>query len=189
LTSVSRGPESAPVTITWFGDLSSPLSSDADQVLRSLQQTYPKDVRVIFKNRPVAVYTLAEQVHQAAMYAASQGKFWEMEKRLVSLKRRPTREDVLQVAEEVGLDPAKVSAALDGGDYRDAVARDVLEARRLDVRGSPVFFVNSIRLDGVQPLAKMQEAVEAELKRKQEALRASTSTRKAETRTAEVESR
>jgi protein-disulfide isomerase len=189
LTSVSRGPEDAPVTITWFGDLSSPLSSDADQVLGSLQKTYPQQVRLIFKNRPVAVYTLAEQVHQAAMYAASQGKFWEMEKRLVSLKRRPTREDVLHAAQEVGLDPAKVSAALDSGEYRDAVARDVLEARRLDVRGSPVFFVNSIRLDGVQPLARMQEAVEAELKRKQEALRAGTSTRNAEASTAEVESK
>jgi protein-disulfide isomerase len=180
---LSRGPANAPVTITWFSDLSSPLSADADRVLRALQKTYPEQVKLVFKNRPVAVYTLAEQVHQAAMFAASQNKFWEMEQRLVNLKRRPTRDDLVHVAKEIGLNATELVTALDKGTYRETVSHDILEARQLDVRGSPVFFVNSIRMDGVQPLAKMQDVVEAELKRKQEAetLRAGTSISKAET--------
>jgi protein-disulfide isomerase len=200
---LSRGPTTAEVTITWYSDLSSPLSAQADQLLKSIQATYPHDVRVVFKNRPVAVYAYADQVHQAAMAAAAQNKFWEMEQQLVSLKSRPTRVDLLRVAKEIGLDTAKFTAALDGGTYRDAVAQDVLEARGLDVRGSPVFFVNSIRMDGLQTLSKMQAVIEAELKRRREAiaLRASTSMGNAEkslptrtessrpARTAEVESK
>jgi len=180
---LSMGPEQTPITITWFGDLSSPLSSKADQVLRALQSTYPQQLRVIFKNRPVAVYTLSEQVHQAAMYAAAHDKFWQMEQRLVELKQRPTRADLTRVAGEIGLDAAKLNAAVDRGEFRDVIAKDVLEARRLDVRGSPVFFVNAIRLDGVQPMARMQEVVEAELKRKKEteAMPSGASTRNAET--------
>lgn len=199
---LSRGPEDAPVTITWFTDLSSPLTADSDQLLKSLQSTYPKEIKVVFKNRPVATYSQAELVHQGAIAAAAQGKFWEMEQKLVALKKRPARADLLAIAHELGLDEKKFTSALDTGEYRDAVARDILDARRLDVRGSPVFFVNSIRLDGVQTLRKMQEVVESELRRKrQESLRASTSMSNAETslpvrdtksgqaRTAEVESK
>ena len=164
-TDLTRGPANARITITWFADLSSSLTAQSDQLLRAVQSKYPKDVRVVFKNRPVLVNPDAQQIHEAAMAAAAVDKFWDMEQKLASLKKRATREDLMRIAHEIGMDPQKLDAALEAGTYRDAVARDVLEARRRDVRGSPVFFVNSTRLEGVQPLADFEKVVQGELER------------------------
>ncbi len=164
-TDLTRGPANAKVTITWFADLSSTLTGQSDELLQAIQSKHPKDVKVMFKNRPVLVNSDSQRVHEAAMAAAAADKFWDMERKLAALKQRPTREDLTRIAKDIGMDPQKLDAALDAGTYRDAVTRDVLEARRRDVRGSPVFFVNATRLDGVQPLADFEKAVESELER------------------------
>jgi protein-disulfide isomerase len=44
----SKGPETAPVTITWYSDLESPLSLQANQIVRQLLDIYPNKIRAVF---------------------------------------------------------------------------------------------------------------------------------------------
>ncbi len=160
---VTRGPESAPVTITWFSDLESSLSVKADRLLREVMGLYPDAVRVVFRHRPLEFHVGALLAHEAALAAGEQGKFWQMHDLILAKQRALTREDLIGHAERLGLDLESFTAALDGHAYRAAVERDLAEARRREVRGTPVFFVNGRRIDGIQPLARFQDAIDAEL--------------------------
>ncbi len=159
----TRGPAGAPVTITWFSDLQSSLSAKADRLLREVTDRYPDAVRVVFRHRPLEFHAGALLAHEAALAAGAQGKFWEMHDLILANQKALTREALIGHAERLGLDRALFIAALDGHTYRATVERDLVEARRREVRGTPVFFVNGRRIDGIQPLARFQDAVDAEI--------------------------
>lgn len=164
---IALGPVSAPVTITWYDDLSSPLTRQADAVIRSLIQQYPNHVRVVFRNRPLSLYSGAEIVHEAAMAAAANNKFWEMEQ-LIAARRSPAQTfDLLGYASQLGFDKSLFAAALDSRMYRPTVEADLLEAKQLDVRGSPTFFVNGTRVDGIPAGERLKELVDGEISRHQ----------------------
>jgi protein-disulfide isomerase len=161
------GSPSAPVTITWYADLDSPLTAEAERMLRSVLRDHPADVQVIFRNRPLNMYPESELIHEAAMAAFSQGKFWEFEQ-LVAESRTPAhRADLLAYAAKVGIDVKKFTEALDQHRYRAQVADDLREAQRLDVRGSPTLFVNATRVDGIPSAARFAEMVQEEISRSQ----------------------
>jgi protein-disulfide isomerase len=122
-------------------------------------------VRVIFKNRPLSLYAGSEMIHEAAMVAASKNKFWEMEQLLANRRSPAQRSDLLSYAVKLGMDKAEFAAAIDSGSLRGMVAGDLLEAKELDVRGSPTFFVNDTRVDGVPSSARMKALVDSEISR------------------------
>jgi len=159
------GGDEAPVTITWYADLDSPLSAQAEELVLSAFREHSADVQVAFRNRPLAMYPGSEMVHEAAMAAAAQGKFWEMERLLVARRAPAVRADLLQYAAQVGLNVEDFVRALDERRYRSQVSDDLLEAQRLDVRGSPTFFVNATRVDGIPAPARFQELVQEEISR------------------------
>jgi predicted DsbA family dithiol-disulfide isomerase len=73
-------------------------------------------------------------------------------------------EDLIAYAGQLGLAKDKFTLALESRTYRLAVEKDLEEARRREVRGTPVFFVNDKRIDGLQPLSMFQEIIETELR-------------------------
>lgn len=63
---------------------------------------------------------------------------------------------------EAGLDAAPVGEALAGDGYADAVAEDVMEARRLGLDGVPAFVIGRAYLvSGAQPPAALRQALTA----------------------------
>ena len=75
---MAKGPSRAPVTIELFADLESPVSRPALDVLEQLLQHYPSQVRLQFRNFPLAFHPDAALAHEAAMTAARDGHFWEL---------------------------------------------------------------------------------------------------------------
>ena len=147
---MTKGPEEAPVTIIWFSDFQSTLSLKANVLIQDLMQHYPGQVRVVFKNRPLELHPEAVLAHEAAMAAAEQAKFWEMHDLILANQKAMKRGDFISYARRLGLDSEKFVAALDKRTYRPVVEKDVTEARRREVRGTPVFLVNGNRIDGIQ---------------------------------------
>src|SRR5439155_21024037 len=74
---MSRGPADAPVTLEFFADLQSPVSRPAISVVDELLSRYPSNVRLQFRNFPLAFHPQATLWHEATMAAACQGRFWE----------------------------------------------------------------------------------------------------------------
>lgn len=156
----SFGPKNAQVTLAWYDDLGNPFSRQAAEQIEQLRKIYQDKLRVEFHHDPRPNSELA---HEALIAAGEQNRFWEMVPRLAGRGATLKRNDLLVIAEQLKLNPRAVAEALDRRTFRPVVEQDIARAKGLDVRGTPVFFVNGKRLDGLQPLAVLDVMVRGEL--------------------------
>jgi len=166
----AKGPEKAPITITWYCDLESPLGPPAAELVSQVMASYPEKVRVVFKNLPLEFHAHATLAHQAMLAAGAQGKFWQMQRLIFANQQKLTRDDLIADAKTLGIDQAKFIAALDKQTFQPVLDQDATDARSQGVYGVPVFFVNGKRLDGVQPLAMFKALIDSELNNQQVAV-------------------
>ena len=75
---ISFGSPDSPITLAWFSDLQSGLSPKAALLVHNLIDSHPGQIRLVFKNRPLEIHPGAMLLHEAAMAANAQGKFWQM---------------------------------------------------------------------------------------------------------------
>jgi len=162
-TSLSRGPADAPVTIEVFADLQSPVTKPALAVVDAVVARHPHDVRVQFRNMPLVFHRNAEAVHEAAMSAARQGRFWEFAGSLLDHPDTADEPALVALARRLGLDEPRFAEALHDHRFAPRVAVDVEDAERRGVRGSPAIVVNGRRFDGVPSLSALTGSVDAAL--------------------------
>jgi protein-disulfide isomerase len=78
----SRGPEGAHVTIALFSDFQCPFCVRIEPTLARMEQTWPGQVRVVWKHQPLPFHAQAKPASLAAEAAREQGKFWPMHEKL-----------------------------------------------------------------------------------------------------------
>ena len=59
-----------------------------------------------------------------------------------------------------GIDSAEFDECLDSDRYAEQVQANFDEGARLNVRGTPSFFVNGLFISGAQPFSVFQQAIE-----------------------------
>ncbi|HEY0304952.1 MAG TPA: thioredoxin domain-containing protein [Longimicrobiales bacterium] len=158
----SAGPDDAPVTLVEYGDFECPYCGMAYPIVRALQQQLGDRLRFVFRYFPLAeVHPHAQHAAQAAEAAAEQGKFWEMHAALFENQSHLEDEDLVEYARAIGIDSARVQRELAGDTYAERVNEDFLSGVRSGVNGTPTFFINGARYDGVWNLqSKFMEALE-----------------------------
>lgn len=72
-------------------------------------------------------------------------------------------DDLKRYATDVGLDREKFAGCLSENVHRGAVQRDIEEATKLGLEGTPAFFINGRFMNGAQPLEKFVQLIEEEL--------------------------
>ena len=163
---LSKGPEEAPITLEFFADLTSPVSVPAASVLDQVMKKYPATLRLQFRNFPLAFHPQAPLAHEAAMDAAREGRFWELANYILQHQESLREQDLIAYAGKLGLDENKFAETMQTKRYTPRVEVDVMEGLNRGIRGSPVIFVNSKRIDGVPSLESLTQFVEEELKAK-----------------------
>ncbi|MDX2149371.1 MAG: thioredoxin domain-containing protein [Bryobacteraceae bacterium] len=158
-TLLSKGPAGAPVTLEFFADLQSPVSRTAHYIIEELLAKYPDQVRVQFRNFPLAFHPQAAVVHDAAMTAAREGHFWRMANYIFDRQESVREQDLIAFAGTLGLDQAAFSETIRKRKYTPRVEADIADGFQRGVRGSPVIFVNGARTDGVPSLQALVEQV------------------------------
>jgi len=115
---------------------------------------YPDAIKVVVKSRPLETRSDSRLAYQAALAAAAQGKFWPMHDAIVAEPPGAlTRDRLVELAVRADVVAARFLKDLDGPAVKDRLEADLEEARRRDIRGTPVFFINGTRIDGIQPLS------------------------------------
>ena len=136
------GDVKAPVTIVEFTDFQCPTCARMHPVLDRLVKEYPGRVRLVVRDYPLQQHENAFKAAEAAEAAREQGKYWEYTAKLFANQSALGVDQLKQYATQVGLDRAKFDAALDSGKFKAQVERDILDGNKLNVRGTPSFFVN-----------------------------------------------
>ncbi|AKF06338.1 DsbA family protein [Sandaracinus amylolyticus] len=140
-----RGAPMAPVTIVEFSDFECPYCGRAHPLLAELLRDFEGQVKVVFRNYPLSGHPRAMPAARAAVAAGQQGKFWEMADLLFEHQRALEDEDLERYAQQLGLDMERFHADLHSPETQAAIERDREEGRRLNVEGTPTFFVNGRR--------------------------------------------
>jgi protein-disulfide isomerase len=156
-----RGPLNAPVTVVEYGDFECPYCGQAEPVVRELLQDFG-DLRYVWRHLPLNdVHANAQLAAEAAEAAGDQGAFWEMHDLLLAHQDALRPADLLDYAEQLGLDLERFTTALNDHAGAARVAEDVDGADLSGVLGTPTFFINGRRHYGAYDVATLSGAVRA----------------------------
>ncbi len=157
-----RGSEDAPVTLIEYGDFECPYCGDAAPVIAELLDDLAAELRYVFRHLPLTdVHPDAQTASEAAESAGAQGAFWPMHDRLLEHQDRLTPADLYRHAADLGLDLERFSEDLRRRRFAPRVAQDVQSADASGVSGTPTFFVNGRRHQGVYDVQTLARSVKA----------------------------
>jgi protein-disulfide isomerase len=161
--SPQRGPADALVTLVEFSDFQCPFCGRVQATLTELQARYGRDLRIVWRNLPLAFHRDAQPAAEAALAAHAAGRFWSLHDLLFQNQRALDRGALEQYAAQVGLDPGAFRDALDRRRYRAAVEADARLAADLGITGTPTFVINGRKLVGAQPVDAFAKVIDEEL--------------------------
>jgi protein-disulfide isomerase len=143
------GNTKAPITIIAFIDFECPFCRESYPIFQKVTQKYEPVARIIFKHFPItALHPQSNAAANAAACAHEQKKFWEYHDSLFTTQSLGT-EDLLSQSKKIGLDQTKFSQCLDTKKYQGDIDQDIEDGVALGVRGTPTFFVNGYKIEGV----------------------------------------
>jgi Na+/H+ antiporter NhaA len=154
-----RGPADAHVTLVEYGDFECPYCGQAEPVIRELLSDFG-DLRYVWRHLPLNdVHPSAQLAAEASEAAGAQGAFWPMHDLLLEHQDELTAKDLVEYAEQLGLDVKSFTEDLKNSRWSERVAADVESADVSGVAGTPSFFVNGQRQVGAYDIATLSRAV------------------------------
>jgi protein-disulfide isomerase len=161
-----KGPADAKVTIVEFSDFQCPYCAKAAVQAEQVVQKFPKDVKLVFKQFPLDDHSQAALAAEASLAAQAQGKFWPLHDKMYANFRQINRARILVWATEAGLDLNRFREDLDSHRFAARVKAEEQEGEVAGVEGTPTFFINGKKFNGVFELTAIAPIVADELKGK-----------------------
>jgi protein-disulfide isomerase len=160
----AKGPENARITIVEFSDFQCPFCSKAVSEAYEIVKKYPKDVRLVFKQFPLDSHAQAEFGAEASLAAQAQGKFWQMHDLLYAGFPDLSRKTVFGYAKQIGLDMNRFTADLDSRKFKTRVQFEEQEGEAAGVGGTPTFFFNGRKYNGIFEVAAVDSLIKKEFR-------------------------
>jgi len=158
----AQGPLEAPVTLVEYGDFECPHCGRAYPMVKAVQRSLGQNLRFVFRNFPLAKsHEHAEHAAEMAEAASQRGKFWEMHDLLFEHQDALEDENLVAYAASLGIDAAWAAAALVEGTFSARVREDFASGAKSGVNGTPTFFINGARYDGLMHPTALLEALVA----------------------------
>jgi protein-disulfide isomerase len=155
------GSYSPEMTLVEYGDFGCPYCFAASMPVNSLLERF-ETLRLVWRHFPDAeLHPGADLAAELSELAAMHERFWEAHSTLLAGRARFSRQDLLDAARRLELDPGEAAEALAGRSFRERVISDVDGGRQAGVHGTPTFFVDGERLDG--PWRQLAQIVPARL--------------------------
>jgi protein-disulfide isomerase len=159
-----RGNAKAAVTVVQFTDFQCPSCASQHAEFDKLVTEFGQRVNFVVRDYPLNQHADAFIAAEAAEAAREQGKYWEFTSLLYDHQSALSVADLKRYATQLGLDRAKFDAAVDSRKFRARVQRDIDDAEKLGVQGTPTFFVNGKKVSDISYSA-LKTAIENALKR------------------------
>jgi protein-disulfide isomerase len=168
------GPPDALVTIIEFSAFQGEPCASTAAKLRAVRAKYGDAIRLVWKNRPLAVQPAAEPAAEAALEVRAEkgdAAFWDVHDRFLAraedlaVDASANVDRIVKIATDAGGSAEKLRKAVAGHVHDDAIEADLDLAEDFEVESIPVLFVNGRRLDGMQPQARLERMIDEELQR------------------------
>lgn len=157
-----RGEPDAPLQLMMFGDFQCPFCLGAQSVVRRVRDRLGDRLVFSFRHLPIPErHPLAPAAAEAAESASDHGRFWEYHDALFMAQPKLSRETMLEVGRDLGLDAERMAADIDSGAHAERIARDLASAEASGATGTPTFFVNGVHHFGAYDASSLVEALEA----------------------------
>jgi protein-disulfide isomerase len=148
-----------PVTVVEYGDYECPFCAAAAPVLRQLVEESAGQVRLVFRNFPLAdLHPYALTAALAAEAAGAQGAFWPMHDLLFQRQDRLDDAALKGYAEGLGLDGSRV-VRWPAQPFGDKVEADFAAGLAAGVGGTPTLFIDGRLYRGRVEIGALRRAI------------------------------
>ena len=159
-----QGDEHAPAILVEYGDYECPHCGHAYPIVKRVQKHFGNRLGFVFRNFPLSeVHPNAESAAEAAEFAATRERFWEMHDGIFENQASLGPRLLIELAENFELPAEDLQTALTRGEFAPRVKSDFLGGVRSGVNGTPTFFINGHRHDAPFEYEDLVAAIEARL--------------------------
>jgi protein-disulfide isomerase len=148
-----QGSPNAPIVLVEYGDYQCPSCGMAYPLLKAVQRALGDELCLVYRNFPLReIHPNAEHAAESAeTVAAEKGNdaFWTMHDTLFEHQDALGVKHLIRYANSVGVDEETLISALEEGTYEPRVRSDFRGGVRSGVNGTPTFFINGERYDGM----------------------------------------
>ncbi len=141
------GSDAPQLTIHMFSDLQCPYCNRAHFQVVEWVRRHPQELQLVFFHFPLSRHKYAAQYAREAHCAGEQGKFWHVLGDLYRAGYQPIGNAAL--AKRHALDLPSFQRCVAAQTTQQAIDRDLAEGNRLQVRGTPTFFVDGVQMNSV----------------------------------------
>ncbi len=161
--SPAKGAKVAKVNIVLWSDFQCPFCSRVVPTMKQIEETYGKEVKMVFRHQPLPFHNNAKIAAEASMAANEQGKFWPMHDKMFANQGALDRQALEGYAKEIGLDMGKFKNALDTNKFAARVEADSAAGNAVGANGTPTFFINGREFVGAQPFEAFKPIIDEEI--------------------------
>lgn len=155
------GSENPLITIVEFADFQCTYCRQEAPILRKIILDYNDEIKVIFRDFPISSsHPDAMGAALAANCAHEQDKFWDFHDVLFQNQDNLSIENLLIMARDLGLDMGRFSECLGDRKYEMEIQNDLLDGIKLGISGTPTFFINGFKVEGVITYASWVDLIE-----------------------------
>jgi protein-disulfide isomerase len=154
------GDEQAPVTLVEYGDYECPHCGHAYPIVKAVKKHFGKSLRFVYRHFPLTqIHPHAETAAETAEFAGVNGRFWDMHDGIFENQDRLSVALLAELAEELELSAEDLAAAVESGEFAPVVKAQFLGGVRSGVNGTPTFFINGYRYEGLHEFEDLVEAI------------------------------
>jgi len=164
-----QGADDAAVTLIEFSDFRCGYCGRwAEETLPQIKEQYIDTGKIRFAYKHLAVLGPdSVRAAEASECAAEQDTFWDFHNEIfldqVQNHTQLDVENLVSLADGVGLDTDAFRECLESGRYNNQVNQETMIVRNLGVNGTPGFVINGVYIPGAQPFEVFQQVIDEEL--------------------------
>ncbi len=162
------GPKDAPITVVEYSDFQCPYCSRGYQTIEEVKKAYAGKVRFVFKHLPLDFHPLAMPAAKyfEAIARQSSEKAYQFHDMIFSnqgdlgTKKEAFLKDT---AKKVGADMKKLEKDLADASLMERIQKDIAEAQKFGISGTPGFIINGVSLKGAYPFPEFKTIIDRHL--------------------------
>ena len=154
------GSADGSIKLLEYGDYECPFCGDAHPIVKEIQRRLGHDLLFAFRHFPLTnIHPHSEHAAESAEAAGAQGNFWGMHDLLFENQGALEDKNLVEYAAELGLDETRLIREVTSEVYARRIREDFKNGVRGGVNGTPTFFINGERYDGLLDLEHLFDAL------------------------------